>query len=180
MLCPPAGTRSLCRLVHSALESLSTVGTVDVVRAGPDENSGYTWSVTFLTELGDVEALIVDDLDLLGTVATGEVSEFLPGITPPFDSLDPANGLPLGSTTITNVDSLSFTTLGLEHNPICEEGGVAMAAAGQVPGLCSSCWRRWYQATGHARAWTVLPGSLSWLPGRSPANQKPGTYLSVV
>ena len=37
-----------------ALESLSTVGAVDVVRSDADVNGGYTWSVTFLTNLGDV------------------------------------------------------------------------------------------------------------------------------
>ena len=48
------------RGVKTALEALTTVGTVDVARAGPDENYGFTWSVTFLTELGDVPPVILD------------------------------------------------------------------------------------------------------------------------
>ena len=62
--------------VKTALESLSTIGSVDVTRAGPDENSGFTWTVTFLTELGDVESIIIDDADLTGTVPTGSVEEY--------------------------------------------------------------------------------------------------------
>ena len=39
--------------LKSALEALTTVGTVNVVRSDVDENDGYVWSVTFLTELGN-------------------------------------------------------------------------------------------------------------------------------
>ena len=89
--------------VKTALEGLSTIGSVDVTASGPDENEGYTWTVTFLTELGDVESIIIDDADLTGTVPTGAVLEYKTGIFPPFDSLDPENGLPLGSATITDL-----------------------------------------------------------------------------
>ena len=78
------------RGLKTGLEAMPTVGRVDVARRGPDENFGFTWSVTFLTELGDVPPLDVDDAALTGTVPTGRSSEQLRGIFPPFDSLDPA------------------------------------------------------------------------------------------
>ena len=49
--------------VEAALEALSTIGSVAVSRTAPDENGGATWSITFLTELGDVPMLTADDLD---------------------------------------------------------------------------------------------------------------------
>ena len=68
-----------------------------------------------LTELGDVESIIIDDLDLTGTVPTGVVEELTKGIFPPFDSLDPENGLPLGSSTITDLSDLSMVVAMLRH-----------------------------------------------------------------
>ncbi|KAH8092788.1 hypothetical protein JL720_4952 [Aureococcus anophagefferens] len=50
--------------VEAALESLSTIGSVAVNRTAADENGGHTWSITFLSELGDVPMLIADDLDM--------------------------------------------------------------------------------------------------------------------
>ena len=56
--------------VEAALESLSTVGSVAVNRTAADENGGHTWSITFLTEMGDVPMLIADDLDMSGTAVS--------------------------------------------------------------------------------------------------------------
>jgi hypothetical protein len=68
-----------------------------------------------LTELGDVESIIIDDADLTGTVPTGAVEEYTKGVFPPFDSLDPENGLPLGSATITDLSDLSLVVSALEQ-----------------------------------------------------------------
>merc|ERR1711871_1130478 len=47
-------------VMEQALESLDTIGDVVVHRSKADENQGFTWSVTFLTELGDVPAIVLD------------------------------------------------------------------------------------------------------------------------
>ena len=52
--------------MKEALEGLTTIGTVDVTRSTVDENGGYTWSVTFLTEMGDVPSMTTDVLALTG------------------------------------------------------------------------------------------------------------------
>jgi hypothetical protein len=102
--------------VKAALEALSTVGTVDVVRtANADENQGYTWTVTFKTNLGDLDAIVVDYRALTGTVATASVAEVRKGVFPPFNSKDPAHGLALGSTTVTNLAELRLVASALKQ-----------------------------------------------------------------
>jgi len=46
--------------VRNALEALSTIGSVSVVRSVVDENNGYTWTIQFLTELGYLDLLEFD------------------------------------------------------------------------------------------------------------------------
>jgi hypothetical protein len=74
--------------MKSALEGLSTIGTVDVTRAGPDGNGGYNWFVTFTGSTGgDHETgLSGGDVPLLGFHSsltgenpTGRVTELLAG-----------------------------------------------------------------------------------------------------
>ena len=100
--------------------------------------AGYTWTVTMLTELGDVESIIIDDLDLTGTVPTGVVEELTKGIFPPFDSLDPENGLPLGSSTITDLSDLSMVVAMLEQGIPYYFRISAVNAMGQGPALVST------------------------------------------
>jgi hypothetical protein len=124
--------------VERALESIDTIGDVSVTRSIADENNGYTWSVTFLTELGDVPNIIFDDASLEGTVAKGVVSEARKGITPPFNSLDQANGLPLGSAVITDLANLGVTVSGLEQGVAYYFRVAAVNAVGQGPFSFSS------------------------------------------
>ena len=49
---------------------------------------------------GELDAIDFDALSLTGTVHAGAVAELTAGVFPPFNSLDVANGLPLGSATI--------------------------------------------------------------------------------
>jgi hypothetical protein len=93
--------------IQRALEELGTIGKVAVSRTSADENNGYTWEVTFLTELGSLNLMDLDGTSLTGTVATGTVSKLVTGIDPPFNSSDPVLALPIGSTTITNMSQLS-------------------------------------------------------------------------
>jgi len=98
---------------RDALQALSTVGTVEVARLGPDENSGYTWRVTFQTDLGDNPAIAVDDSTLTGSFARGLTTESLKGIGPPFNS--GTGGLSLGSFTITDLEALTYTITDLKQ-----------------------------------------------------------------
>ena len=95
-----------------ALEALGTMGTVDVSRSDADANGGYEWSVTFVTELGDVGAMIVDDTALTGTSNVATVQEAAKGVAPGCNS---ARGLPAGSFTITDMGSLEYTIGDLEQ-----------------------------------------------------------------
>jgi hypothetical protein len=97
------------------LEVLDTIGEVTISRSTVDENNGYTWSVTFLTELGNVDSIIFDDASMVGTVVTGTVAETVQGIAPQFNSLDQSSGLPLGSVVITDLTTLSATVSSLDE-----------------------------------------------------------------
>lgn len=115
------GARSLyipynadARTVQNALQNLDTIGAVSVVRSSLDENNGATWTVTFLTELGNLDFLEFDNADMTGTVVTGVISKFASGVSPPFNSLDPLNGLPLGSVVVTDLSNLAVTVTGLD------------------------------------------------------------------
>jgi len=106
--------------LKAALEGLSTVGTVEVVRSDPDESMGYTWTVTFTSDLGNehttignLPAMIVDGQALHGTVPQISVAEVRPGEFPPFNQ-GPAD-LALGSATVTDLDSLTYTVTGLKQ-----------------------------------------------------------------
>jgi hypothetical protein len=126
------------RGMKEALESLPTIERVDVSRVGPDENEGYTWAVTFLTELGDVPPLYVDTQALTGTAPWSRTYERDIGVFPPFDSLDPENGLPLGSTSITSLDDLSITIPSLEQGIPYYFRVSALNANGQGPASLAS------------------------------------------
>jgi len=61
--------------VESELEELATVDDVLVQRSLVDENEGYTWTVTFSQNLGDLPLLEVDSTGLEGTLAGAVVEE---------------------------------------------------------------------------------------------------------
>jgi len=102
------------------------------------QHQGFTWSVTFLTELGDLPAVVVDGAALTGTAPLMRVFEHDAGIFPPFDSLDPTNGLPLGSTTLTHLDDLSATLSALEQGIPYYFRVAATNANGQGPSALAS------------------------------------------
>ena len=121
------------RDVAEALMNLDTVGDVNVVRSMTDENNGYTWTVTFLSELGPLSDMIFDSVDLTGTVATGVVSKLVQGVFPPFNSLDQTNGLPLGSAVITNTNDMSLLVDSLEQGIAYYFRASAINSVGQGP-----------------------------------------------
>ena len=94
--------------LSNALESLDTIGRVNVVRSAPTENNGYTWRITFLTELGNLNAMIYDGTDMTGTAVYGVVAKSVPGVMPPFNSLSVSDGLPLGAAVVTDLTDLSL------------------------------------------------------------------------
>ena len=89
--------------MKTALELLDTVGEVDVSRSDADENSGYVWSVTFLTDLGNLNTMVADGRSLMGTVPIITIHEN-DGTSPPFNS--GVGGLALGSETYVVLKSL--------------------------------------------------------------------------
>ena len=101
--------------VQRALEEVATVGQVAVSRSSADENNGYTWMVTFLTDLGPLDLIQFDGTSLTGTVATGTVAVVLVGVYPPFNSSNPILGLPLGTAVVTNLSQLSVVMGGLDQ-----------------------------------------------------------------
>lgn len=76
---------------------------------------GYTWLVTFNTDLGDVGSITADILSMMGTAPVLAVSENVQGVAPSFASLDPYNALPLGSASLTDLSDLSMSVSGLEE-----------------------------------------------------------------
>ena len=121
------------RDVSNALMALETVGEVIVARSDADENNGFTWTVTFLTELGMLDLMLFDGASLTGTVATGAVARMVTGVFPPFNSLDQVNGLPLGSAVITDLSSLSYLVGGLSQGIAYYFRTAASNAVGQGP-----------------------------------------------
>eukprot|EP00940_MAST-03C_sp_MAST-3C-sp2_P000562 g562.t1 len=93
--------------LKTALEQLDTIGTVDVSRSDDDENGGYIWAVTFLTNLGNVPAIVVDERSLTGTVPVVTVHESVVGREPPFNN--GPGGLSLGSITYTDIHRSPMT-----------------------------------------------------------------------
>jgi len=63
-----------------ALESLSTIGEVDVSRYS--NNNGHNYFITFISELGDREQLTVDDSQLMGPDARARVATLIEGTDP--------------------------------------------------------------------------------------------------
>merc|ERR1719498_647734 len=60
--------------MKSALEATNGIGSVMVKRSGPSIQRGYTWTITFLTDIGDVP-LLVPTSSLTGTGSTVNVRE---------------------------------------------------------------------------------------------------------
>eukprot|EP00981_Chlorochromonas_danica_P003361 scaffold644_cov168-Ochromonas_danica.AAC.53 len=103
------------REVEKALESLSTIGSVNVLRSVADENNGFTWVITFETELGDLDLLGFDKDDMTGTWVNGMVAKQRAGVSPPFNSLSYESNLPLGSAVVTDLWDLSVTITDLDE-----------------------------------------------------------------
>lgn len=81
----------------------------------PQVYGGYTWLVTFNTDLGDVSSVTADTMSMTGTAPNLAVSEDVQGVAPSFASLDPSNDLPLGSATVTDLSDLAVVVSGLEE-----------------------------------------------------------------
>ncbi len=57
-----------------------------MTRSEVDENFGYVWAVTFMTELGDLSATTMDVRVMTGTFPLGIVEEVAKGVSPPFNA----------------------------------------------------------------------------------------------
>lgn len=116
-----------------ALQALNTIGMVDVIRSVSDENNGYTWTVTFLTELGSLDMLQFDGVDMTGTVVTGLVAKATTGVSPLFNSLSVINGLPLGSAPVTDMSNLALLVSNLDQGIAYYFRVAAINAVGRGP-----------------------------------------------
>ncbi|KAL7440180.1 hypothetical protein ACHAXH_004154 [Discostella pseudostelligera] len=67
-------------LMKRALESLSSIGEVDVTRYR--NNNGHNYFITFVSELGDRELITVDDSQLMGPDARARVATLTDGTEP--------------------------------------------------------------------------------------------------
>nr|AIG55740.1 secreted protein [Thraustotheca clavata] len=102
--------------MKNALEILSTVHGVNVVRSNMDPNVGYTWTISFLYDLGNLPAMTADFSTLTGTVATVSIATATQGEPPLFNSKDTANGVPFGSAFVTDLSQLSVQVSQLDTN----------------------------------------------------------------
>ena len=93
--------------LKSALESLSSIGTVDVERSDVTENDGYVWSITFQTEMGNIPLMTTDSVAMTGTMAEAKVAEFRTGVNPPFNSTLGGTH-PLNYDRVTDLQSLRY------------------------------------------------------------------------
>ena len=67
-------------LMKHALESLSSIGEVDVTRYR--NSNGHNYFITFVSELGDRELISVDDSQLMGPDARARVATLIDGSDP--------------------------------------------------------------------------------------------------
>ena len=88
-------------ILAAELEELTTIYDISVQRSLMNENGGYTWTVTFEENLGDLPLLEADASSLSGTMALAVVEEVVQGQPPPFDQGQ--GGLPLGAQVIADV-----------------------------------------------------------------------------
>ncbi|GMI24296.1 hypothetical protein TrRE_jg1654, partial [Triparma retinervis] len=97
------------------------------MKSATDENGGKTWSVTFLSNLGDVSSLVVDSTSIEGTAASITVNEQTKGVSPPFNSAE------YESTTVTDLSSLSAIATSLRQGVNYYFRVAAMNAMGTGP-----------------------------------------------
>ncbi len=95
--------------MKAALEGLAPVGTVDVVRSAVA--AGYSWTVTFTSNTGDLPTLAPLPAGLLGSPAL-TVTQVRAGTDPSFDSgTVGVNVLPLGSAVVARVSEIQTVTV---------------------------------------------------------------------
>ena len=99
--------------MQQQLSHLSSLGSVTVSRSDITPDGGYTWAVTFDSDLGDLPLLAVDDKTLTGTFAHVVVGKRTIGELPPFDS--GPGGLPLGTAIVTDMDIMAYTIKDLKQ-----------------------------------------------------------------
>jgi hypothetical protein len=124
--------------VEDALIALYNLGTVQVSRIGPDYNDAFTWSVTFLTEGGNLFLMRVNATRLTGTSAAIRVTQTVAG-SPMVD----------GSFTL----SLRGGTTGpIPHNATTSEMREALEASSSIDSVAVS--RSGHDGNGGYK-WTV-------------------------
>ena len=67
-------------LLKQALKALGTIGEVNVERH--NNNNKYNYFVTFLSDLGNLEQLTIDDSQLTGPEASARMATLVDGVIP--------------------------------------------------------------------------------------------------
>lgn len=110
------------------LERLPTVGDVTVVRGTSPAgfSHGFTWTVTFETQIGNLEPILLDgnssaSLPIVGPNAKLSVTEVRRGVSPSL-GLE-ISGLELGTTYVTRVSARNAAGYGPTTIAGAEDGG---------------------------------------------------------
>ncbi|KDO30965.1 hypothetical protein SPRG_04153 [Saprolegnia parasitica CBS 223.65] len=112
--------------MKNALELLSTIHGVNVVRSNMDPNKGYTWTISFLYDLGNLPMITSDFASLTGTVPTVTVAQAVQGVAPPFNSK--TLRMPPQSPQNVSVTIIDQETLQMTLYPPLSDGGVPIDA----------------------------------------------------
>lgn len=100
--------------ISDALQALSTIDRVTVVRSNADVNNGYTWTITFIHDMtGPLPYITVDTASLTGTLPVATVVKATTGVAPPF--ISGPGGLSLGAAVVTDMSNLAYRISGLRE-----------------------------------------------------------------
>ena len=88
--------------VRDALMALNTVGTVKVSKDSQIVSNGFSWTVTFETNIGNQPKIILSTSNIVASGVVGTVTTQVQGSNPNFDAGTVGiNVMPLGSATLT-------------------------------------------------------------------------------
>ncbi|TMW57104.1 hypothetical protein Poli38472_003029 [Pythium oligandrum] len=117
--------------VQTKLQNIPTVGRLNVTRTGNDQ-FGYTWMVTFLTNVGDLPLLQLDATSLTGAGAAVSVQEVQKGVDAPFEAT--IDGLFAGQDYYIRAFAKNVNGYGAGTDLIQREGKGALPLATRIAG----------------------------------------------
>jgi len=130
------------RKLTTMIENVPGFGQVHVERNLNDRGIGYTWTITFESNVGDVPLIIVNDLNLLGDSSVPEIaaSEEYSGSNPDnytYQLVGASNNFAV-FTNLTPGEEYSFRIVAFNEFGDGESSAIVSATAGSVPSASSS------------------------------------------